>query len=80
MIIDPTGLSAVEWCNRVSGELSSLVSPFPLRRERDWKIWARNVVRVPAVSAVSPPNPDAFEDWRDWAFRFNQAIYSLTGD
>jgi hypothetical protein len=41
---------------------------------RKWRDWAVNAIRDPNVSIYSPPNPYDFLDWREWAFRFNQAV------
>lgn len=72
MIIDPRGLTAIEWTDYMADELSVL--PMKLFREDEWRDWARHVIQDPNISKHNPPDPDQFEHWMEWAFRFNEAV------
>lgn len=76
-IIDPRGLTAVEWCDYTADNLAGIVAPMKISGEAEWKDWARHAVQNPRLGGLNPPNPNYFEDWREWADRFNQAIYTL---
>lgn len=69
-MIDPRGLDVVEWTDRMAAIL-----PFPVVRLFDpdeWRAWAYNLIKYPIVSQLSPPDPNLFEDWMEWAERFNE--------
>lgn len=71
-MIDPRFMSVLEWTDRMSASL-----PFPALRLFDpvkWREWARNTIQYPQVSVFNPPDPDQFEEWREWAERFNQVV------
>lgn len=65
-------MDVIEWTDRMAETL-----PFPVYRlfkAVDWRAWARNLIQYPTVSKFSPPDPDEFEDWQQWAERFNQVV------
>lgn len=71
-MIDPRFLDVLEWTDRMA-----LLLPFPvfkLGEENRWRDWARYVQSFPQISIFNPPVPDYFEDWREWATRFNQTV------
>jgi hypothetical protein len=72
MIIDPRGLTATEWCDYMADELTVL--PMKIARDEDWRDWARHVIQDPSIARHNPPNPEFFEDWQEWAFRFNESV------
>lgn len=74
MIIDPRGLTVTDWCDSMALQLSAVMIPEKLLAPERWQDWARNVVQVPAISAFQPPSPNGFDDWSEWAFRFNQVV------
>lgn len=68
-------MGVIEWTDQMAQTL-----PFPVVRlfEVDnWKEWARNLIQYPTVSAFNPPDPEFFNDWREWAVRFNQVVGQL---
>lgn len=71
-MIDPIGMNAVEWTDRMTPLLPIL--PLKINREQDWRVWARHVLQSPSISRYNPPNPEFFSDWREWADRFNQTV------
>lgn len=73
-MIDPRGFEVVEWCNLVALPLSTLVITPRLFDADLWKHWATGLVGSTALAPFNPPDPRPFEDWREWAFRFNQAV------
>lgn len=39
-----------------------------------WKEWANSIIQVNKIAAFGPPQPDRFDNWRDWAHHFNLAV------
>lgn len=74
-MIDPTLMTAIEWTDRMAQQLPDLL-PVKLNREEDWKAWAWHVLQSPTISGRNPPNPASFTDWREWAYRFNNAVFT----
>lgn len=74
MTIDPRDMSVKEWCDYMVLELD-VFGAAPILLDPDkWKDWARVVIEFPGVSKFGPPRPESFDDWRQWAIRFNQAV------
>lgn len=74
-MIDPTQMGVIEWTDRMA-QLLPDVLPVKLYREVDWKAWAWHVVQSATISQRNPPNPEQFGDWREWAYRFNNAVFT----
>lgn len=74
-VIDPREVDAMEWFDSTIDLLSSIIPPMILRdHEREWREWGYHVRQTLSIRGILTPDPDAFPDWRDWAFRFNQII------
>ena len=69
-------MTAVEWTDRMALLLQN-IHPLKIDREQDWRAWARHVIQSAAISQYNPPNPDFFEDWQEWAHRFNETVPTL---
>jgi hypothetical protein len=76
-IIYPKGMSAANWCNQMSLAFESLGQLPAVRADADWKPWARVVVAQIGLSAFTPPAPDKYAKWEDWAVEFNKATMNL---
>ena len=74
MNIDPRGLSVFEWTDFMATELLGRSLPPRLDDSDKWKGWALQVCQSPRIAAFNPPNPLQFDDWRQWAERFNQTV------
>lgn len=74
MNIDPRGMSVIEWTAQTTLTLARLTTVPRLLDPKSWKFWAFNVVQAPKVAVHSPPDPSYFDDWREWAIRFNQMV------
>jgi hypothetical protein len=72
-VIDPRRLTLTQWTDAVGLTLATS-APIPKLQGKDWKSWALNVVEVPTIAALTPPDPRGFLDWRSWAERFVQAV------
>jgi hypothetical protein len=76
-VIDPRGLSFVEWSGR-SAPLLVAYGTVPIARsEHDWAGWAAAVISFSQFGGVNAPQPHRFSGWRDWALQFNLSV-SLT--
>lgn len=76
--IDTRFIDVVTWAAQSTtlllphGTIPRLIDP------AGWKAWARIVVALPAIAALTAPSPDPYEDWRDWARQFNTVAKLLT--
>lgn len=73
-MIDPRHFEVKDWCDQMVQNLAPLVNAPRLLDAKEWKTWANAVVSNPTVRTFHPPDPGLFDDWREWAFRFNQAV------
>jgi hypothetical protein len=74
MIIDPRGLSVVEWTDFMADELVRYSLPPRLDDPTRWQAWALSVCQSPRIAAFNPPNPLTYSHWSEWAERFNQTV------
>lgn len=75
-MIDPNFMTAIEWTDRMALLLPS-IQPLRLDRDEDWRAWATHVLQSPEISKYNPPNPEIFQEFREWASRFNQMVPTL---
>ena len=78
MPFDPRFLPIDRW----SALTASIILPYGdvprSATEETWKDWATAVKNLPALAPRRVPSPAGFgDDWRGWAFRLNEALYSL---
>lgn len=73
-MIDPHGLSVMQWTDFMTQNLTGFSEPPRLDNPDDWHVWALTVTLSPRIAAFNPPNPLQFSDWRQWAERFNQTV------
>lgn len=72
--LDPRYMSAKHWFDQRTMDLASF-GPIPiLKVPEEWKDWARTVCQLPQIAILSPPQPEHFTQWQDWAQRFNQVL------
>lgn len=64
----------IEWSDYMNPTLEEFGTVGRLLVEGDWKNWAAGVISLPGISALGPPSPYQFTDWKDWAFRFNDVL------
>lgn len=74
MNIDPRGMTVIEWTDRMALPLDSMVIPERLDDPKQWREWATNILDTPNFEGQNAPNPYQFDDWREWAMRFNQVV------
>jgi len=72
--VDPRYMSVSEWCEFTTPLLVKLAAVPRLLVADQWREWALTVLQAPAIAEYNPPDPRIFSDWRDWAYRFNQAV------
>lgn len=74
MILDPRGMSVVEWTDRINLDLGVHGIVPRLDDAEGWRDWAASILLLPGVARQLPPDPYEFADWRQWAFRFNEMV------
>jgi len=72
--IDPRGMTVTEWTDRMAAPLSTMVIPERLDDPDKWREWATNILDTPNFEGQNAPNPYQFDNWMDWAMRFNQVV------
>lgn len=76
--IDPRFMDFAKWAGATTlflvpfGTIPKVLDP------DDWKAWATYVVSLPALKSLGTVRPQGFDDWRDWAIRFNQTAALLS--
>lgn len=67
-MIIPHEISIGEWAGNlyIDFPVSFQVSDVS---EDNWKEFARQVNRINEISVNNPPEPEGFDNWRDWASR-----------
>jgi len=74
MNIDPRGLTLRQWADTMSLVLDKTIQVERLDHNEEWREWATNILRTPSIEGQNVPNPYQFNDWREWAMRFNQVV------
>lgn len=76
--IDTRFIDVVTW----AAQSTTLLLPYgtiPRLIDPDgWRVWARCVVALPAIAALTAPQPDRYERWDEWARQFNMVAKLLT--
>lgn len=67
MSIVPYDIDFADWADQMSVEILRFGPPPAVANEDAWRDWADEVVAIPAIGRLQPPNPSDFVDWRDWA-------------
>lgn len=73
MNINPIGMTIKDWCDIMVEELIDL-GQAPYVQNDDWQQWGREVLRLPDVAAFNPPDPTFFDNFYEWAQRFNSTV------
>jgi hypothetical protein len=77
--VDPFYASIEAWADETVGMLYNLSAVPRLDAPGEWIGWATDLIGLPAIAAYNPPDPKTFDDWREWAMRFNEAMTSRSG-
>ncbi len=75
MNIDPLGMTVIEWTDRMALPVSGTGTTIErLDDPNEWQDWAAELLDTPNLEGQNAPNPYQFDDWREWAMRFNQVV------
>lgn len=74
MNIYPRGLTVKQWCDFNVPLLAQYGQVPFLTVESEWQHWGEVISKNPGIAAFNPPNPRFFDDFYDWAERFNSAV------
>jgi len=69
----PTGMELTDWANQVILDLDPYGAFGRLSDESEWQNWAVQFLNNTTIGR-NPPNPDGYDDWREWAERFCQCL------
>ena len=72
-MIIPVGISEGDWFDFTTFDLTGVGQLD--RYEGDWKACASSWLRNPNLTAKKAPRPEAFDNFQEWASRFNQAVF-----
>lgn len=67
----PAFIGLRDWADAMSIDLQSY-GLVPRLDDDDWKDFGRRLLILTNLSTV--PDPEGFEDWREWASRFVSAV------
>jgi hypothetical protein len=73
-VVDPRGLDPLEWVDRSTGLLIAVIPLLKLESGDQWRRWGYHVRQILSLRGILIPNPDEYQDFEDWAMRFNQVI------
>ena len=76
-MIDPRGMSGVEdWSDSVNFDLWTRfgITIRQLDHPDLWRHWAFHLIQSAQLARFNPPDPRGFDNWLDWAERFNQMV------
>lgn len=74
-MIDPRFIELPDWAAQMTFDLETF-GPVPrLENPDNWQDWAERLINASPALQFSVPDPRAFTDWRDWAARFNSAVF-----
>jgi len=68
-MIDPRGMTLIDWADSVILSVGDAWSFGRLDDENDWQDWAVGFLNASPFSTRAVPDPYQFDDWREWAMR-----------
>lgn len=72
MNIDPRGMTASDWCQRMVPELRQFgLVPF-LFDDAGWPQWVGQISIIEGLEDT--PDPDGFQSFEEWAMSFNLVV------
>lgn len=74
MNINPRDMPVKEWCDYMVDELLSYGQVPYLQDETEWQDWGQRICKLPGISGFNPPDPRFYDNFYDWAERFNSAV------
>ena len=69
MITQPVMIELRDWADQVVLDLDQYGPLMRLDDEADWQTWGTQFVTISGLSQKNPPDPRAFNDWREWTSR-----------
>lgn len=73
-VIIPVNIGVLDWTSQMSLSLEIYGIIPRLDAPDDWRTWASDVSNLPGVAIKAPPDPNDFDDWQAWAFRFIEIV------
>lgn len=77
MAVDPRYLTVERWTAETTPSLLQYGFVPSEVTAASWQRWAQAVKRLPVLGGYEVPDPRLYGDWRQWAFRLNEALYML---
>lgn len=75
-VIDPRYMTVEAWTTLTATALLPFGGNVPhYSDEANWRDWALRVRGITALASLGIPDPRGYQDWREWAFGFNSAIW-----
>jgi len=76
-LVDPRGLEKREWVDYTADNLSAYLRVMKIESGDQWKEWGSYARQTLFRRGIVVPDPTQFEDFEEWASRFNQIISPL---
>ncbi len=77
-MIDPRGLTLLQWADATILALEPTWGVGKLIDERSWQDWATQLYRAAPFVGRELPDPYQFTDWSEWAMRAYPMLESVT--
>lgn len=71
-MVQPDYISFGDWVGTVIQDYPSVLVPY-ITDESEWRAFGVVLISQDTFAAISPPDPFAFGDWREWA----RALWSV---
>ena len=75
-LIDPRGMTPMEWTQAYSIDLERFGSVPNLQSNEGWQGWGSALSLLASLSGIILPNPYEYSDWQEWAQRLNETLGS----
>lgn len=75
--LDPRFLDIERWSSQTAALLLPYGFVFPQATEENWHQWGEQLKNIPVMAAAHVPSPGLYDDWRLWAHRVNERLFSL---
>jgi hypothetical protein len=70
---NPQNMELQDWCDQMGYIIGHFRNVNQLNGD-DWRTWGKQFLLMPALSPLTLPDPDGYDDWRDYGERLSDAM------